>query len=101
MDVDPVQQRPGDPRSVAFDVDRAAAVPGIRFLAYDPGPTPRSVGESLKASRHRAGLSQERFARLLGVEPRTLSRWERRTRRPSQALPDRLQALLRTPSPHV
>ena len=82
----------------SWELNRAAPslrlIPRIlRFLADDPRPAPRSVGEQLKAARHQSGLTQESVAGLLGVDPGTLSRWERGTRRPSQALLDRFQAL--------
>jgi DNA-binding XRE family transcriptional regulator len=50
----------------------------IALLGFDPSPPPgASLGERLKTARCRAGISQKRFARLLGVDPGALSRWER------------------------
>lgn len=58
-------------------------LPGIiGLLGFDPTPPSASHGERLKAARRRAGLSQERFAELLGIDPGTLSRWERNLRMP-------------------
>jgi transcriptional regulator with XRE-family HTH domain len=58
-------------------------LPGIvRLLGYavwDPGT---SIGGRLLALRRERGLSQTAFARILGVDPSTLSRWERNLRVP-------------------
>ena len=40
---------------------------------------------SIAAARHKLGLSQSRFARLLGISVRTLHHWEQGTRTPSGA----------------
>jgi transcriptional regulator with XRE-family HTH domain len=37
----------------------------------------------LRRVRDRGGCSQERFAQLLGIDPGTLSRWERNLRMPT------------------
>jgi len=59
-------------------------LPGIvRFLGYEPWAAGASVGESLLTFRQEQGLSQAEFARLLGIDPATLSRWERGLRVPS------------------
>jgi transcriptional regulator with XRE-family HTH domain len=71
----------------------------ITLLGFDPRPAGTTLAAELMSYRTGRGLSQEAAARLLAIDPGTLSRWERATRRPSQALLDRLQALLRTPSP--
>ena len=41
--------------------------------------------KSIAATRHKLGLSQNRFARLLGISLRTLHHWEQGTRTPSGA----------------
>jgi len=59
-------------------------LPGIlALLSFDPSSPTTSPGERLRACRRRAGLSQERLARLLGIDPSTLSRWERNLRDPT------------------
>jgi transcriptional regulator with XRE-family HTH domain len=59
-------------------------LPGIiNLLGFDPSAPSASLGERLKAWRHRAGLPQDRFARLIGIDPATLSRWERNLRVPA------------------
>ncbi|MGH7517021.1 MAG: helix-turn-helix domain-containing protein [Gemmatimonadales bacterium] len=55
----------------------------IGLLGFDPSPPGASLGERLRAARHWAGCSQEQCARLLGVDPSTLSRWERDIRVPT------------------
>jgi transcriptional regulator with XRE-family HTH domain len=55
----------------------------ISFLGFDPSPPGASLGEQLRAVRRRAGYCQDRFARLLGIDPGTLSRWERGLRVPT------------------
>jgi transcriptional regulator with XRE-family HTH domain len=64
--------------------------PGLRFLpgiinllGFDPSAPGASLGERLKAWRHRAGVPQDRFARLIGIDLATLSRWERNLRVPA------------------
>jgi transcriptional regulator with XRE-family HTH domain len=53
-------------------------LPGIiRFLGYVPWAADGSIGDRLLAFRWERGLSQSALARLLGVDPCTLSRWER------------------------
>jgi transcriptional regulator with XRE-family HTH domain len=59
-------------------------LPGIvRFLGYTPWTGDGSIGERLLAFRRERGLSQTAFAGLLGVDPGTLSRWERGLRVPT------------------
>jgi transcriptional regulator with XRE-family HTH domain len=50
----------------------------IEFLGYVPEPTiPKSLGERIVSYRKSIGLSQEKLARRLGIDPGTLSKWER------------------------
>lgn len=61
-------------------VDRMAGV--IQFLGYNPLQSGDTVGERFVAHRKSHGLTQKEFARKLGVDPCTLSRWERNQRLP-------------------
>ncbi|MGH7535611.1 MAG: helix-turn-helix domain-containing protein [Gemmatimonadales bacterium] len=59
-------------------------LPGIvRFLGYAPWAADGSLGDRLLAYRRERVLSQAAFARLLGVDPGTLGRWERGLRVPT------------------
>jgi transcriptional regulator with XRE-family HTH domain len=49
----------------------------IGLLGFDPSSCGAAIGERLKAYRRHAGISQEQLARLLGLDPCRLSRWER------------------------
>lgn len=55
----------------------------IRFLEYDPRSATEGVGQRLQYWRKGRGLSQENLACRLGVDPGTLSRWERGLRLPT------------------
>lgn len=52
---------------------------------------------SITAARTRSGLSQERFADLLGVSPRTVQEWEQGRRQPSGAARSLLAIAVRRP----
>lgn len=52
--------------------------------------------QSIPAARHKLGLSQAQFARLLGISVRTLHHWEQGTREPSGAA----RVLLRLAATH-
>jgi putative transcriptional regulator len=52
--------------------------------------------KSIAATREKIGLSQSRFARLLGISVRTLHHWEQGNRTPSGAA----QVLLRVAATH-
>jgi putative transcriptional regulator len=54
---------------------RGEEVPGIRMHDF---PEP-----DVKAIRERTGLSQTRFAYLIGVKPKTLQNWEQHRVRPA------------------
>jgi len=65
----------------------------IQFIGYVPHDTrPRTLGKQIVHHRHILGLSQKQLARRLGVDPSTLSRWERNEGRPSKKLLERLDA---------
>jgi transcriptional regulator with XRE-family HTH domain len=48
----------------------------IRFLGYDPAPEASSLPARLRAARQRLGITQKELARRLGVNPKTLRKWE-------------------------
>ena len=48
----------------------------IAFLGYDPNPQPSTLGEEIAARRRQLGLSQERFADLVGLDESTIARLE-------------------------
>jgi transcriptional regulator with XRE-family HTH domain len=67
----------------------------IEFLGYVPyDTTEKTVGERILAYRRYLGLSQEKLARSLGIDPSTLGRWERDKRRPLKRLLERLKEKL-------
>ena len=45
----------------------------------------RELGQKLRDTRHRRGLSQAKLAVILGVSKAALSRWEHGTRNPKLA----------------
>ena len=48
-------------------------------------------------SRHKSGLSQQAFAKLLGVSKRTLQEWEQNRRQPSGAAKSLIMIAIRYP----
>jgi transcriptional regulator with XRE-family HTH domain len=60
-----------------------ASLPAIRyvpaileFLGYDPFPPAQTLGERLVTARKALGLSQQKLALSLGVDPGTWQSWE-------------------------
>ncbi len=53
--------------------------------------------KNVSATRRKLGLSQDRFARLLGISVRTLHHWEQGRRRPSGAARILLRVAARHP----
>jgi transcriptional regulator with XRE-family HTH domain len=64
------------------------------FLGYAPWTNQGCVADRLLAYRRERGLSQGKFADLLGVDPGTLSRWERGSRIPTDRLASRVTAMI-------
>jgi len=56
----------------------------IEFLGYNPLAPPTSLSERLIYQRRLRGWTQDRMARLLGVDVTTLARWERGKRQPTR-----------------
>lgn len=48
----------------------------IAFLRYDPLPKGETLGERIRATRRRQGLSQEQLAQVLGIDQATVWAWE-------------------------
>ncbi len=44
----------------------------IRFLGYDPTPEGKTLGQRVRRTRRALGLSQEKLARDLGIDPSTV-----------------------------
>lgn len=68
----------------------------IGFLGYEPWPEPYSLAERLVAERRRRGLSADRAAAVIDVDPEVLRRWESGEWRPSHLTAERLSIFLRS-----
>jgi transcriptional regulator with XRE-family HTH domain len=81
--------------------ERNRTAPALRFLprilgylGYLPLPPGNSVGQQLTAARKVRGLSRAAAARILGVDPATLWRWECGQRRPGGAFLAQIETFL-------
>jgi len=61
------------------------------------GRTSTVAVSPVSAARQRSGLSQQEFARLLGVSTRTLQEWEQNRRQPSGAAKSLIMIAIRHP----
>ena len=59
----------------------------IEFLGYNPLPSPSGFSGKLIAYRTRPGLSQTKFAAIIGVDPTTLAGWEAGRHQPCHTNP--------------
>lgn len=76
---------------------RRQALPAvIRFLDYDPTEIGFTLGERLRATRRRLGLSHADLAQRLGVDPSTVVDWEQGGNRPNRRCRDRIAEFLTT-----
>ena len=68
----------------------------VEFLAYNPFPTSEktSITEAIKDYRLNHGLNHKKMAKLLGIDPTTLARWENSRSKPGAKLRKRLAGLL-------
>lgn len=68
----------------------------VQFIGYNPSPTePKpTIGEEIKAYRFMHGLSLKKLAKMLGVDPTTLTRWEKGASNPGSRLRKRVAGLL-------
>lgn len=71
-------------------------VPGIiNFLGYAPYKPNWSFGQRLKAIRFASGLSQEQFAKRIGIDESTVAAWEREEHKPSRKKWEDVKTFLR------
>jgi transcriptional regulator with XRE-family HTH domain len=82
-----------------WELNRTA--PALRFLpriitllGFDPRPADLTLAQQLLTCRTARGFSREAAARLLGIDPGTLGRWESGERRPQRAFLTRVEAFL-------
>lgn len=61
----------------------------IEFLEYEPQNKIITLGDKIKAYRRKLGLSQEKFAKKLGIDASTLRKWEWGNVQPSSVLKER------------
>jgi transcriptional regulator with XRE-family HTH domain len=67
----------------------------VEFLGYVPYISrSKTLGEKILAYRKSLGISQEKMARSLGVDPGTLGRWERGEKKLSKKSLKKLEKLL-------
>ena len=56
----------------------------VGFLGYCPYRCPKTYGERLRLYRVHQGLSREKLARILKVDPASIRRWEARKEPPGK-----------------
>ena len=67
----------------------------IRFVGYVPLRRPALLAEELRVYRKLKGVSRERFARQLGVDPATVWRWESGNCVPCRRLRKQIEMVIR------
>lgn len=72
----------------AGEIKRGARKPSRVFKHAEP---------DVRAIRERLGLSQSRFAAMIGVSPRTLQNWEQKRREPEGPAKALLRVVERSP----
>lgn len=86
---------------IASDLERDVwqeTLDAVRSIKAGKVGAVRQVSVPLASeARHKAGLSQKRFAELMGVSIRTLQDWEQGRRRPSGAAASLLQVASQRP----
>jgi transcriptional regulator with XRE-family HTH domain len=70
----------------------------ITFLGYNPLPEPKGLPDRLIWARSSRGMSRVTCARMLGVDPSTLARWETGRWKPSTGHVDTIKKLFKTGS---
>jgi transcriptional regulator with XRE-family HTH domain len=71
----------------------------IEFLGSDPfDKSSENVADRIKGFRRQHGLSQKKLASLLGIDPSTVSHWEKREYRPQKRLLDKLVSFISCPA---
>jgi transcriptional regulator with XRE-family HTH domain len=70
----------------------------VAFMGYSPFAECDNMAQRLVNLRKAAGLTQEFFARQLGVDPSTLARWERGEREPKGEYLDRIIRIVVSPA---
>jgi transcriptional regulator with XRE-family HTH domain len=66
----------------------------IRFLGYAPITEPTTIADQIRLARQLRGLSQQKMAKILGLDPGTVARYERGIRRPRGKYLHRVEDLL-------
>jgi len=66
----------------------------IEFLVVSPLPDSATLAQRLVNHRTTRGLTQKEFARRIGVDPGTLSRWERGNRLPEGEFLTAVEAII-------
>ena len=69
------------------------------FLGYCPWATPETPADRFRQVRVGLGLTQKAAARLLGVDPATVTRWELGERRVPAGWRQRLLSVCRATAP--
>ena len=65
----------------------------IAFLGYIPGPYCKetdNISEQMKLYRQVHGLTQGKFAELIGVDETTVAKWERGEHKPMKFLEEKI-----------
>lgn len=65
----------------------------VRFLGYDPTPTPTSFAESVAALRRLLGFDKKRLATRLGVDVKSVLNWEAGRTKPFSGVRQKLAKL--------
>ena len=68
----------------------------IQFLGYNPLPATNSFSERLAAARRALGLSQQKMAEKLGIDPATLKGWEAGRHQPTKKSMDTIARILQS-----
>ena len=68
-------------------------IPSLGYNPFSPKENP-SIVEEIKVYRLTHGLGQKKMAKALGIDPKTLARWEKWKSKPSRKLGEQVLELL-------